>query len=1217
MRRLWGAWRAYWFRPEPVFNLAVCRILLVWIHLTHLLGWNAHQSFAIRAQLPHTLYDPLPVLRLLTLPWGFAGWGSLLDGAWGFRPTVGVLDAVYWVTVVAGVLALIGLRTNVSLLAFTLGNLFMQGYLYSFNDSHHSYNALFITLLLLALGPSGGALSVDAVRHRLREAGATGRLAGPSALKERSAFARWPLLLVRWVLALVYLSAGLHKLLTGGLAWMNGYTLQYYLYRDGVRWGNGLGIWLSQQHELCAVLAGGSLLLELLFPLVLIWPRLAWVILPAGAAMHAGIYWTMSVGFYRQIATYAVFIPWTQGLRALARRFAWAGGRARPEVLYDGHCPLCRRSMALLRWADWFDQLRYTDVEAGWARIAQQHPGLSREACLRDMHVVLPGGSVRAGFFAYRAILRHTPLLWPLRLLMYLPMASVVGPRVYAFIASRRPRVEPCAAAHCEAASSPGFLPRPVPAEGLGWPRWVLGGIGVLPLVLWGAMAWCAIERPDWFLAWTREDGWVESSQVVGWLVAAWLSWRIARHARRLGLRRGALLYGAAAVGLLWIAGEEVSWGQRLLHLPTPAWMAAHNLQQELTIHNIGTLAPSLRWWASLGVAGASALSALAWMVRPAWMRRPHSALWVAHPILWPSLISVLGYWGLRRFTPGLSGMEELRQAVSGRLPELFELMLALATVLFLAVVLQQVRGRLTSAAPVRAQARVLRPASLALVGLLGIALWLRLERLGKPSFDIDEYLHVFAAQSLNATGRPTLPSGADYTRALPHTWLVAESFRWFGVSEASARLPGVLLDLGSVLVLFLMARRWFGTAAALVAAGALALSPWWIQAARTSRMYSLFHLLYLIAGWALWQALEGSRGIRRLAWAALALAVFALALRTHTLAMVLGAAAGLFVIGMALATRARRYVALALLGLTAVGAAVSAGWMNPQRLWETVNSAPVWSQGSRYAWGYYLRELWPTYPLWVVLYPLALWGLWKRSRTLAWCFICLGLAPFALHSVIFDAKRLRYVLYLLPWFLLAVAPLVAGWLRGVLALRPGWRLAIGVASVAVIGHAWLWQVPRVTEEFPSPPWRDAYGWLRARLAPEDAIVTSMPLATQYYLGRPASYVMNNVHLQGVLATRRRAADGARLDGYAGRPMLTTLEELKRALASHPRGWILIDRGRFQTKTMTRPMLTYITERLEPVDAPAAARGANPVLIYRWDHQAPVRVARRAEELGG
>src|SRR5262249_49682174 len=47
------------------------------------------------------------------------------------------------------------------------------------------------------------------------------------------------------------------------------------------------------------------------------------------------------------------------------------------------------------------------------------------------------------------------------------------------------------------------------------------------------------------------------------------------------------LLYVGFALALLFIAGEEIAWGQRLIGLQTPEQLSAINHQHELTLHNI------------------------------------------------------------------------------------------------------------------------------------------------------------------------------------------------------------------------------------------------------------------------------------------------------------------------------------------------------------------------------------------------------------------------------------------------------------------------------------------------------------------------------------------------------------------------------------------------------------------------------------------------------
>jgi hypothetical protein len=87
--------------------------------------------------------------------------------------------------------------------------------------------------------------------------------------------------------------------------------------------------------------------------------------------------------------------------------------------------------------------------------------------------------------------------------------------------------------------------------------------------------------------AWLREDGPVEWLTVVGLLMLAGLCfWRVVM----LWNQRSRLfLWITALWGMAFIfgAGEEISWGQRLLGLSTPDWFAEHNRQGEINLHNL------------------------------------------------------------------------------------------------------------------------------------------------------------------------------------------------------------------------------------------------------------------------------------------------------------------------------------------------------------------------------------------------------------------------------------------------------------------------------------------------------------------------------------------------------------------------------------------------------------------------------------------------------
>ncbi|HEX5491514.1 MAG TPA: HTTM domain-containing protein [Candidatus Udaeobacter sp.] len=303
-RQLSKAWTRYWFRFSSLVYLALLRIVAVGAQLVMLLfepGYSLRQLASV-ASLPDSMYHPLPALQLFLLPFGSDA-----------RPSLGCLTVVYWITAVAGIGGLVGWRSRFSLFIFAAGNTFLQAFAYSFGDLHHREALMIITLWLLALSPSGNALSLDShLAHR--------NSARPKTVQKRSMFAAWPLLLVQNLFGLVYLDAALRKLYAGGVEWMNGYTLQYYLYSDASRRDSAFGLWLARQHTAACVLSWVTILWEGTFFLVLIFPRLIWIYLPLGIGLHAGMALAGIASFPQFIALYAVFIPllWKYGGRSLA-----------------------------------------------------------------------------------------------------------------------------------------------------------------------------------------------------------------------------------------------------------------------------------------------------------------------------------------------------------------------------------------------------------------------------------------------------------------------------------------------------------------------------------------------------------------------------------------------------------------------------------------------------------------------------------------------------------------------------------------------------------------------------------------------------------------------------------------------------------------------------------------------------------------------------------
>jgi hypothetical protein len=91
-------------------------------------------------------------------------------------------------------------------------------------------------------------------------------------------------------------------------------------------------------------------------------------------------------------------------------------------------------------------------------------------------------------------------------------------------------------------------------------------------------------ELYNWLIT---EDSLIEWLQFLCLLGASILLVLITIRLLRAGNLRMALLYAVVTLGVLFLTGEEISWGQRIFGWETPEDMAAVNRQGETTIHNV------------------------------------------------------------------------------------------------------------------------------------------------------------------------------------------------------------------------------------------------------------------------------------------------------------------------------------------------------------------------------------------------------------------------------------------------------------------------------------------------------------------------------------------------------------------------------------------------------------------------------------------------------
>jgi len=96
--------------------------------------------------------------------------------------------------------------------------------------------------------------------------------------------------------------------------------------------------------------------------------------------------------------------------------------RAKPKLIYDNDCSFCRDSVRAIKVIDLWNKLDYV-------------PG---PGDLSEMKLEFPNGKSYGGFFAFRQLIWLLPVLYPMLIIFYFPGSSILGPKVYRWVAGRR-----------------------------------------------------------------------------------------------------------------------------------------------------------------------------------------------------------------------------------------------------------------------------------------------------------------------------------------------------------------------------------------------------------------------------------------------------------------------------------------------------------------------------------------------------------------------------------------------------------------------------------------------------------------------------------------------------------------------------------------------------------------------------------------------------------
>ncbi len=116
----------------------------------------------------------------------------------------------------------------------------------------------------------------------------------------------------------------------------------------------------------------------------------------------------------------------------------------------------------------------------------------------------------------------------------------------------------------------------------------------LFPITIFLVFLCIKLISPDTYLILIQEDSVIEYVQAFIYFLSSIISIIVSIKLLKNKLTLHGVLYAILAVGLLLISLEEMSWGQRIFDISNPDYFTQHNIQNELSFHNLDKVQPCL-----------------------------------------------------------------------------------------------------------------------------------------------------------------------------------------------------------------------------------------------------------------------------------------------------------------------------------------------------------------------------------------------------------------------------------------------------------------------------------------------------------------------------------------------------------------------------------------------------------------------------------------------
>ncbi len=284
-------------------------------------------------------------------------------------------------------------------------------------------------LLILCLAPIGRAMSLDRVRA-VRAAKLKGLLA--TAPRYSSPWAGACTRLMQIQMAVLFFYSGITKI--KGDDWWYGDAL-WFVFASPDFYNTAILDVFASHYWLVNVASYGTILIEIAYPFLIWQPRTRPYLLGLALFLHF-MFATLMGLYYFSFVMMMGHMSFVRPEWLTRLGVAWRRKMGEMEMIYDGRCGFCVRSMASFLAFDGLGQIKIRDFRAN------PSPVVSDARMEKALHLVLPDGRALPEFEAYRYVVLRVPGLWWQIPFFYVPVFSrLLGHPIYNWIAANRSRL--------------------------------------------------------------------------------------------------------------------------------------------------------------------------------------------------------------------------------------------------------------------------------------------------------------------------------------------------------------------------------------------------------------------------------------------------------------------------------------------------------------------------------------------------------------------------------------------------------------------------------------------------------------------------------------------------------------------------------------------------------------------------------------------------------